>query len=544
MEHPLQDSELEMHPSSRTQLSSLHNLSTHHSPQFSDMQEMPTRYPDMPPAPLICHLGDRQEEMVHDILSPKKSQFDLEVLENAIEMDGDKGISDRSSEITFESSLGGSSVVSISQMSTTAIPKMPSPTAFFPDSKVRDMLHPKLKARYRQKPGRAKIVDPISLKPKEDELNDELIFGGFSVKQIRETFAFIGPDGQSTAKPYVPTYSLEALDAAFRKVKRARKQRMMEEEARKFMKTFRFLLQLSNKSPEEWFVETDTTPDCKLSWSEFETGMQKLCTDLGGAMFSKNGLLGMLRYMDPFCNGELTAPEVKEAFKRIKLPSVSVVIITEAGVVFSFLQKFIQKRAVRVQDLFNLLDAERNKKISLKTFCVGIERLQALLSAGGLMVENRGVDVVAQHNIRAFDPILGDGYNSTMSSFAMNPHSGSLSTISDNSSMPSGIMNPFYPQNGSLLSAQISQASLTNLFGCPRQLKPSASLIDDSAEASVAEQLVKSPRKRRAKIKSSHPTSRVKNLPVDSVALQERRRLLNGITLPGIPPPLKVNYQV
>lgn len=275
------------------------------------------------------------------------------------------------------------------------------------------------------------------------------------------------------------------------------------------MRTFRFLLQLSNKSPEQWFVETDTTPDCKLTWSEFEAGMQKLCTDLGGAMFSKNGLLAMLRYMDPFCLGELTAPEVKAAFKRIKLPSKSGVILSEAGEVFTFLQEFIQQRAVRVQDLFNLFDIERRKAVDFRDFCFGIDRLRELIVQGGLLAEKAKPEA-KRPTTKPFDPIIGNGSLGTDPAMYMSLSSSRLSGgESARQTLPRG-------------------RSKALLKPIPKEEKG----VSDGICSAV-----------HKNSKPRIPPSPIRCPVVDSVAMRERKRLLNGIKLARLPPPTKVNYK-
>lgn len=399
------------------------------------------------------------------------------------------------SDLTLDSSLGGSSVVSLSQLSTTDIPKIPGPASHLNNKRVLQLLYPEQRRSVTAQP----IFDEFDNFNKHAE---GCIFGGFTVDELKKTFKFIAGDVDAESRSF-GGFDGENLEAAFRKVKRARKQKSMEEEARKFMRTFRFLLQLSNKSPEQWFVETDTTPDCKLTWSEFEAGMQKLCTDLGGAMFSKNGLLAMLRYMDPFCLGELTAPEVKAAFKRIKLPSKSGEILSEAGEVFTFLQEFIQKRAVRVQDMFNLFDYDRMKSIDFRNFCFGVDRLKILLLSGGLVTEKPKFER-KRPPTRPFDPIVG-GRLVTPDQPAPNAIDSRIWAKSKGSSLNASRLQPIQSEDGlSSRTVEIAEA--------------------------------KKPKKPRI------PPSPIRCPVLDTDAMKERKRLLNGISLPHLAPPRKINY--
>lgn len=392
---------------------------------------------------------------------------------------------DDESDITNEHSESvGSlmSVVSLSQLVATEFPKLPEMHAHMHIPSIIEHLN-----RNAPKTGPQKLA----LKKKEEtsEIIDDKMYGRFTGEQIKRTFNFIrssGPSGEDKSIDYV---SMEDFWASVRRVKRAQNQRALEEEARKFMRTFRFLLQLANKTPEVWFVETDTTPDCKLSWSEFEAGMNKLCKDLGGAMFSKSGLQCMLRYMDPSCNGELTAPEVKTAFKRIKQPSVSSVILEESGPVFTCIQDYILFRVVRVPDLFSTFDVDNCGKITLHQFSVGVAKICNFVPA--LPEMSKSSPVNSQFEI----------YHSV-------------------ESPPAALV---------ALEKKVSMPSLID----KREERKKSTLLSHS--------ILKSPI--RISKKAKIPQSNIRTPVIDSDKLNDRLHLLKNIKMRSLPPPLKVDRQ-
>jgi hypothetical protein len=397
----------------------------------------------------------------------------------------DDDSSSMKSDITNEQSESISSLlsaVSLSQLVATEFPKLPELHAHMHNPSVIEHLNRTVSKTGPQKGFNKK-------KDENPEIADDKIYGRFTGEQIKRTFAFIRSSGLIGEDKSVEYVSMEDFWASVRRVKRAQNQRALEEEARKFMRTFRFLLQLANKTPEVWFVETDTTPDCKLSWSEFEAGMNKLCKDLGGAMFSKSGLQSMLRYMDPSCNGELTAPEVKAAFKRIKLPSVSSVILEESGPVFTCIQDYILFRVVRVPDVFSIFDIDNCGKISLQQFAAGVEK-------------------ICEHV-----PALPD--------------------MSKSSSVDSQ-----FELYHSVESKPVSLAALEKKLSI-------SSFIEKKAERGKStvrrRSILKSPI--RVSKKAKIPQSNIRPPVIDSDRLNERITLLKNIEIPSLPPPIKVDRQ-
>jgi hypothetical protein len=221
-------------------------------------------------------------------------------------------------------------------------------------------------------------VSPIS-KSHHIGLNNNTLYGYFPVKQIKVAYKFIKSCGDDES--YGVT--LDELESAFRRVKRAIKNRDEEYLARRLMTTFEFLLKIKSRTPKMWFKENDTSQsnrgDGKLTWMEFEAGMNKLCTDLGAALFTKHDLAVILKYLDPNGDGDLSYQEVNKGFQRIHRIADCKAVMLNSGPIMPYLQDFMSNRQIRVRDLFNFLDIKSKKQISFEVFCEGIERIGAFM---------------------------------------------------------------------------------------------------------------------------------------------------------------------
>ena len=207
-----------------------------------------------------------------------------------------------------------------------------------------------------------------------DDPNEK--FGDFSRKTIVRLYKFIKSCG---FEEKLDGITLEDLHQAIRKVNRARNSLDEEMHARRLMKTFEFLLRLSGKSTKQWFKEVDTSQnnkgDGKLTWAEFEAGMEKLCTDLGAAVFPKPDLQVMLKYMDPNGDGDLSAAEVKRAFQRIQKPAEASQVLSDAGPIIPYILQFCKDRQIRIRDYFNFLDTNKSKIITIDKLLYGLEKM-------------------------------------------------------------------------------------------------------------------------------------------------------------------------
>lgn len=228
-----------------------------------------------------------------------------------------------------------------------------------------------------------------------NHLNNEVYYGYFSVKDIKHVFKFIKlstsqqqHQQQTTAASTIADqnygFTLDELENAFRKVKRAIKNREEEYYARRLMNTFEFLLKIKGSTPKQWFKLVDTSQankgDGKLTWLEFEAGMNNLCSDLGAQLFSKHDLIVMLKYLDPNGDGDLSYHEVTKGFTRIHQMADCKAIILESSPIIPYLQEFMRERQIRVRDLFNFLDIKNKKSVTLEVFCEGIARVASFVS--------------------------------------------------------------------------------------------------------------------------------------------------------------------
>ena len=218
-------------------------------------------------------------------------------------------------------------------------------------------------------------LSPVSKNHEQFPEDEDQLFGHFTVKEIRHVHRFIKSFGGDN--DYGIT--LDELESAFRKVRRAHKNKDEEAYARRLMNTFEFLLKIKALSPKMWFQEVDTSQankgDGKLTWLEFEAGMNKLCLDLGAASFSKHDLNVILKYMDPNGDGDLSYQEVSRGFRRIHLPADCQKVLEDSGPILPYLQDFMGDRQIRVRDLFNFFDIRNKKIITFDVLCDGIERV-------------------------------------------------------------------------------------------------------------------------------------------------------------------------
>ena len=430
--------------------------------------------------------------------------------------DDDRTVSSDSSDLVFGgrdnlSEASNLSVISISQFSMQSKPKLPKKSAFMSNAKLIEQIEKKPEAK------RVALAQMWKSGKPEQEISKTDFYGRFSGQQIIQTFNFmrggyqmIVDDAQSVTDEgdTLQLLSIEDFWSSFRRVRRARNQRALEEEARRFMRTFRFMLQVAQKTPEIWFVETDTTPDCRLTWSEFEAGMNKLCSDLGGAMFSKSGLVAMLRYMDPSCVGELTAPDVKAAFKRIKLPSVSSMILEKSGPVFMLMQDFVMYKMITVDILFRIFDTDHVNFIGLRQFAEGIKHISNLL------------------------PLLPDIKSDTLFRDGMSPNFASLDGNKLNFSSV-----PPTPNRNQSRPTQIHTNKQDN------QIKSDFSKVGESTVG--AHNQKQNDRKLRKKLinKMPVPASPIQSAVIDTNKLKERKALLVSlpVKLNAIPDPVIIN---
>lgn len=269
-------------------------------------------------------------------------------------------------------------------------------------------------------------LSPVA-KFNHDIPRDDDMFGHFTYRDITLVHRFIKSCGNDDDFGI----TLDDLESAVRRVKRAHKNKDEESYARRLMNTFEFLLKIKSLSPKLWFKEVDTSQanngDGKLTWLEFETGMNKLCDDLGASQFSKHDLTVILKYMDPNGDGDLSYHEVQKGFKRIHQPADCLTILEASGPIMPYLQEFMRQRQIRVRDLFNFFDIKNKKVITLEGFCDGLERVsvfmpppttprtqqaqtQAPKSADSTSEKNRFGDVeISYDNYRNLPPLKKNG---------------------------------------------------------------------------------------------------------------------------------------
>jgi Ca2+-binding EF-hand superfamily protein len=163
--------------------------------------------------------------------------------------------------------------------------------------------------------------------------------------------------------------SLPDMEAAFRKYKQASITLEDEMYARELMVSFEWLLEENNLSPLEWFSFADVKGaiggDGKLTYAELVDGLNKLCNLIAVPLWREADIFKLLKYMDPSADGDLTAAEVKLAFKRYYMPPESKLTLERAGPIIQKLEWYLQSQRLRVRDLFTRIDVDGSMSISM-----------------------------------------------------------------------------------------------------------------------------------------------------------------------------------
>ena len=221
---------------------------------------------------------------------------------------------------------------------------------------------------------------------REEEVADS--YGYFTLKEIKAVYKFIKHCGVADERRF--GISLDELESAFRKVRRARQSKDEEENARRLMNTFEFLLKLKRLTPKAWFMLMDTSQankgDGKLTRLEFDTGMAKTCDELGATPFLKHELQSMLKYMDPNGDGDLSYMEVQHGFWKIHESSESSDVIFKSGPIMLYLLDFMHDQQIRVRDLFNFMDLKNKKVVEFQNLCDGMDRISAFLQPSQALI--------------------------------------------------------------------------------------------------------------------------------------------------------------
>lgn len=232
-------------------------------------------------------------------------------------------------------------------------------------------------------------LDP-EVESQEEEIADS--YGYFTYKEIKDVYKFIKDCGKLDERRF--GISLDELVSAFRKVRRARQSKDEEEDARRLMNTFEFLLKLKRTSPKIWFKTMDTSQanrgDGKLTRLEFEAGMNKTCQELGASLFLKHELQAMIKYMDPNGDGDLSYKEVQSGFDKIHRTSESTEVILKSGPIMLYLLDFMHEQQIRVRDLFNFMDLKNRKVVEMQDLCSALDRIAAFLKPSQSLIEEYG----------------------------------------------------------------------------------------------------------------------------------------------------------
>jgi len=212
----------------------------------------------------------------------------------------------------------------------------------------------------RRRVNRIKVVDV----EKEEEEEEMLLSQGISRKDISNLVKFIKPlssinwlnrfmdqlgDGDGEV-------SLTEMEAAIRKCRRANSNMSTELMSRAMVKRLMQVLKEKKLNVREWFELMDGSDDGKVSLVELRRGMAALTLDLPHLRFNESDLSHLISFMDPDCDGDLTAEEVILTFKKINMPPQTRRLLRAVGPVVDRLYEFMNERKMRIFDLFSFLD--------------------------------------------------------------------------------------------------------------------------------------------------------------------------------------------
>ena len=86
----------------------------------------------------------------------------------------------------------------------------------------------------------------------------------------------------------------------------------------------------------------------------------------------RDDVADLVHYLDPNLDGHVTKQEVKDGFRRAHLPPNSLQAEYNCGVAMEKLSGYMDKKMLRVQDLFSLMDRNHDGALSLEEFESGI----------------------------------------------------------------------------------------------------------------------------------------------------------------------------
>jgi Ca2+-binding EF-hand superfamily protein len=86
----------------------------------------------------------------------------------------------------------------------------------------------------------------------------------------------------------------------------------------------------------------------------------------------------LVHYMDPNLDGHVTRNEMKQAFRRAKMPPNSLHAEYQCGIAMGKLEQYMKDKKIRMSDLFNEMDKDGSGYLNLKEFGAGLEKLVGL----------------------------------------------------------------------------------------------------------------------------------------------------------------------
>jgi len=236
-------------------------------------------------------------------------------------------------------------------------PKLPGISQYVGDERIQKVMMTKTMER------KAKLPDIIEIKPKPRKASvwggaNEL--NGFSKSDISAVVQFMQdhcPDPRG-----VP---LKAFERSFRKHGFSTKFFSEVDNARRFLLTIDFFLQMSNQNLFDWFGGLDINGSGKITTFKFQSGLKDLAVSVRQpTCFSASDLNIVTKFVNSTSLNEICLEDVEHAFSRLKKSNKEEELKEKVGTLLDFLKKVMDREKIRVKDLFFSIDINEDGAVS------------------------------------------------------------------------------------------------------------------------------------------------------------------------------------
>lgn len=209
---------------------------------------------------------------------------------------------------------------------------------------------------------RAKLPEVTTAKPtrKISVWGGQNEIKGFSKSDISAVVQFM--QDQCPDPRGVP---LKAFERSFRKHSVSTKFFSDEENARRFLLTMDFFLQMSNQCLFDWFNALDVNGSGRITIFKFQSGLRKLAEAVHQpTFFTPANLNTITKFVNSASLNEISLEDVEHAFSRVRKSNKEEELKEKVGTLIDFLKKVMDREKIRVIDLFNSIDVNEDGAVS------------------------------------------------------------------------------------------------------------------------------------------------------------------------------------